>query len=179
MLKDIASAASGERGLAIWVSRLRPLFDIRSLALVSVIATYALIVLGGTVRVTDSGLACPDWPRCQGQLIPSLEGHVLIEYSHRLVAAGLGLLILGMAITAWLWHRENRFFVAGATAAVMVVIVQVLVGGVTVNMELPDTVVALHLAIALILLAVLVATAVVAFRQGRLPLSDGHAPEGA
>ena len=179
MLKAIAEAASGERGLAIWVSRLRPLFDIRSLALLSVIATYGLIVLGGTVRVTDSGLACPDWPRCQGQLIPSLEGHVLIEYSHRLVAAGLGLLIVGMAITAWLRHRENRFVVAGATAAVLVVIVQILVGAVTVNMELPDTVVALHLAIALILLAVLVATAVVAFRQERIPLSEGDAPEGA
>ena len=52
-------------------------------------------------------------------------------------------------------------------------------GGVTVKMELPDTVVALHLAIALILLAVLVATTVFAFRQGRLSLSEGHALEGA
>ena len=131
------------------------------------------------MRVTDSGLACPDWPRCQGQLIPSLEGHVLIEYSHRLAAASVGLIILGTAIAAWLWHRENRFVVAGATAAVLLVIVQVVVGGVTVNMELPDTIVALHLAIALIILAVLVATAVVAFRQGRLPLSGDPALEGA
>lgn len=140
--------------------------------MLSVIATYALIILGGTVRVTDSGLACPDWPRCQGQWIPTLEGHVLIEYSHRLAAMSVGLIILGTAIAAWLWHRENRFVVAGATIAVVLVIVQALVGAVTVNMELPDTIVALHLAIALIILAVLVATTVGAFWYRRLPPAD-------
>ncbi|MCH7835996.1 MAG: COX15/CtaA family protein [Chloroflexi bacterium] len=149
------------------------------MALLCVIVTYALIILGGTVRVTDSGLACPDWPRCQGQWIPTLEGHVLIEYSHRLAAASVGLIILGTAIVAWLWYRENRFVVAGSTIAVVLVTVQALVGGVTVNLELPDTIVALHLAIALVILAVLVATAIAAFRQGRLPLSDASAFEGA
>ena len=147
--------------------------------MLSVIATYALIILGGTVRVTDSGLACPDWPRCQGQWIPTLEGHVLIEYSHRLAATSVGLIILGTAIAAWLWHRENRFVVAGSTIAVVLVTVQALVGGLTVSLELPDTIVALHLAIALIILAVLVATAIAAFRRGRLPLSDAPALEGA
>ena len=145
------------------------------MALLSVIATYALIILGATVRVTDSGLACPDWPRCQGQWIPTLEGHVLIEYSHRLAAMSVGLIILGTAIVAWLWYRENRFVVAGSTIAVLLVTVQALVGGVTVNLELPDTIVALHLSIALIILAVLVATAIAAFRQVRLPLSDASA----
>ena len=149
------------------------------MALLSVIATYALIILGATVRVTDSGLACPDWPRCQGQWIPTLEGHVLIEYSHRLAAASVGLIILGTAIVAWLWYRENRFVVAGSTIAVVLVTVQALVGGVTVNLELPDTIVALHLAIALIILAVLVATAIAAFRQRRLPLSDTSALHSA
>lgn len=176
MLKAIASAASSERGPAAWLSRLRPLLDIRYLALLSSIATYGLIVLGGTVRATDSGLACPDWPRCHGQWIPPLDTPILIEYSHRVAAASVGLLIVGVALTAWLWHRDNRFVLTGATMAVLLLIVQVLVGGVTVNMELPDTVVALHLAIALILLAVLVATAVGAFRPGRLEVSDDQAP---
>jgi len=177
MLKAITSAASGERGLAAWLSCLRLLLDVRYLALLSVIATYALIVLGGTVRATDSGLACPDWPLCEGQLIPPLEGSVLIEYSHRLAAASVGLIILGTAIAAWLWYRENRFVVAGSTIAVVLVTVQALVGGVTVSMELPDTIVALHLAIALVLLAVLVATTIVAFRYRRLPPSDTPDPD--
>ncbi|MCH8920409.1 MAG: COX15/CtaA family protein, partial [Chloroflexi bacterium] len=179
MLKAITSAASGERGFAAWLSRLRLLLDVRYLALLSVISTYSLIVLGGTVRATGSGLACPDWPRCHGQFIPPLEGQILIEYSHRLAAASVGLIILGMAIAAWLWYRENRFVVAGSTIAVVLVTVQALVGGLTVSLELPDTIVALHLAIALIILAVLVATAIAAFRRGRLPLSDASALEGA
>ncbi|MFQ6019865.1 MAG: heme A synthase, partial [Dehalococcoidia bacterium] len=173
MLKAITSLAIGERGSTAWLSRLRSLLDIRYWAVLTSIATYALIVLGGTVRATDSGLACPDWPRCHGQLIPPLDTPVLIEYSHRLAAVSVGLLILGMAVTAWLWHRDNRFVLAGATLAVPVLIAQALVGGVTVNMELPDTVVAVHLALALLLLALLVVTAVVAFWHRRPQVSNG------
>ena len=51
------------------------------------IATVFLISLGSFVRVTGSGLACPDWPLCNGSIIPAFEYHVLIEYSHRLSAA--------------------------------------------------------------------------------------------
>jgi heme A synthase len=142
------------------VGRIRSAFDVRYLALLSSLATYALIVLGGTVRATDSGLACPDWPRCHGQLIPPLETHILIEYSHRLAAASVSLLIVGTAIAAWLWYRDNRFVLAGAGAAVGLLIAQVLIGAVTVNLELPDTIVALHLSIALMILAILIATAV-------------------
>ena len=167
MLKAITSIATAEAGLTAWFSRLRSLLDIRYLALLTSIATYALIVLGGTVRATNSGLACPDWPRCHGQLIPPLESQVLIEYSHRLAAVSVGLLILGMAATAWLWHRDNRFVLAGASVALLLLIAQVLVGGVTVNMELSATIVAVHLAIALVLLAVLIFTTVAALGQRR------------
>lgn len=172
MLKTASSAASGERGLAARAAVLRPLFDVRYLAAVSAAATYALIVLGGTVRATDAGLACPDWPRCHGQLIPPLEGSVIIEYTHRLAAASVGLLILGVALTAWLRHRDNPFVVVGSTLALVVVTVQAIIGGVTVNMELPDSIVALHLAIALLLLAILVATVVGAVWHGR-PSANG------
>jgi len=175
MVKAIASAGSREGAGALWSARLRGLLDIRYLTLLSVVATYALIVLGGTVRATDSGLACPDWPRCHGQIIPPLETSILIEYSHRLAAATVGLILAGTAAVAWLWHRENRLVVTGASVAVAVVFVQALVGGVTVNMELPDTIVALHLAIALVLLAVLVTTAVGAFWRGG---SRASTPDG-
>jgi len=169
LLKAVTSVATGERGQSPWLGRIRSFLDLRYLALLSVIATYALIVLGGTVRATDSGLACPDWPRCHGQFIPPLETNILIEYSHRLAAASVGLLIVATAAVAWRWHRENRFAATGAAVAVALLIGQVLVGAVTVNLELPDTVVALHLSIALILLAVLIATGVGAVWWQRPP----------
>lgn len=175
MVKAVTSIATGEGRPTPWLARLRLLFDLRYLALVTSVATYALIVLGGTVRATDSGLACPDWPRCHGQLIPPLDTHVLIEYSHRLAAMTVGFLILGTAVSAWLWYRNNRLLRGGATLALLLLIAQVLVGGVTVNMELPDTVVALHLAIALSLLASLLFTTVGAFRWGSSRMSDGPA----
>ena len=150
----------------------------RYVASLTAIATYALIVLGGYVRATGYGLACPDWPLCHGELIPPLNTPVLTEYSHRLAAATVGLLVLGTAITAWRGHRENRLVLTGATLALLLLIAQVLMGGVTVNMELPDTIVALHLAIALILLAVLVTTAVGAFQEQRPAANDDSDPAG-
>lgn len=176
MLKAIISIANGETGPMAWLGHLRSLLDLRYLALLTSLATYALIVLGGTVRATGSGLACPDWPRCYGQWVPPLEPQVLIEYSHRLAAVGVGLLVLGTAVAAWRWQRDNRFVLAGAIVAVLLVIAQVLVGGVTVNMELPATIVALHLALALVLLAVLVVIAVGAFWQRRRQVSSGSPP---
>lgn len=168
MVKAITSVASGERGAAAWSQRLRALLDIRYLSILTVLCTYALIVLGATVRVTDSGLACPDWPRCHGQIIPPMETKVWIEFSHRLAAMSVGFLIAGLAASVWLWHRDKRAVVVTVTLAVAVLIVQVLLGGATVNMELPETIVALHLATALILLSLLILTSVLAISWWRL-----------
>jgi heme A synthase len=172
MVKAITSVASGGRGGAVWSSRLRALLDIRYLSVLTVVCTYALIVLGATVRVTDSGLACPDWPRCHGQIIPPMETKVWIEFSHRLAAMSVGFLIVGLAGSVWLWHREKRSLVAAVTLAVVVLIVQVLLGGATVNMELPESIVALHLATALVLLSLLIVTSVLALDWWRLADRD-------
>ena len=69
------------------------------------LATYVLIVIGGVVRITDSGLGCPDWPLCHGKVIPPAEKTVLIEFSHRTAATIVGFLIVAMGALIWRQHR--------------------------------------------------------------------------
>jgi cytochrome c oxidase assembly protein subunit 15 len=116
--------------------------------------TYALIVLGGVVRTTGSGDACPDWPLCHGRIIPPAEPRVLLEYAHRLVAGSVGLLSVGAVVWA---HRlpEPPGLRPLAWTALGLVTVQGLVGGVVVLSGLEDWTVVVHLGLALLVLAVL------------------------
>ena len=68
-----------------------------SLGLAATLLTFALIVVGSVVRTTGSGLACPDWPLCQGRLIPPFQFNVMIEWTHRLLALLVSLVLLGIA----------------------------------------------------------------------------------
>ena len=70
--------------------RARPVTPFR-LALATVVATFALLLIGGTVNPTGSSLACPDWPLCHGEFLPAFEGGVQYEHSHRLAGAAVGL----------------------------------------------------------------------------------------
>ncbi|MFQ5551846.1 MAG: COX15/CtaA family protein, partial [Gemmatimonadales bacterium] len=99
------------------------------------VLTFLLIVLGGWVRITGSGLGCGDeWPLCNGRLIPPLdEPATLIEWGHRLVASLVAALVAGTAVVAWL--RRGARGVGGPSgplAAAMVslglLVLQVLLG---------------------------------------------------
>ena len=79
----------------------------RIVAVSSLIAALGQVTLGGVVRVTESGLGCPDWPLCHGGIIPPFELSTLIEYAHRLSASVLGLIVLALAALAWLFYRYN------------------------------------------------------------------------
>jgi len=124
-----------------------------TLATVTTLATYVLVVVGGLVRATGAGLACPDWPLCHGRLIPPLQGHVIIEYAHRLVASLVGVLTLVLAVAAWR-RRTQR---GPALAALLLVGVQIVLGGLTVQNELHRWLVLAHLGTAMAFLATLVA----------------------
>lgn len=127
----------------------------RVLAIASFVVTYLLIVLGGIVRITGSGMGCgDDWPMCNGRWFPPMDLPTFIEWSHRLVAAIVSLLVVSLAGWSVLWRgapgwgRRARY---GVTAALLLVI-QVLLGAVTVWLELPPWSVILHLGTAMLLL---------------------------
>ena len=136
----------------------------RWLVLATLLATYGLIIVGGIVRATGSGDACPDWPRCHGELIPPLEQDVLIEFSHRLIASVVGFLVLGTLLGAWFWERQNKLLVWGSVLALVLVIGQVILGGMTVLNDLSADLVMAHLSMAATLLATLIVLAVASFR---------------
>jgi heme A synthase len=135
----------------------------RVFAVLTTVVAYLEIVLGGTVRATGSGLACPDWPTCHGRLVPSLSQHVLIEYSHRLSASVVSICVVLLAIAAlWIWP-QRRYLKVLSLVALGLLILQVVLGGITVLLDLPPEIVTAHLATATILLGVLATISVYSF----------------
>src|SRR5207248_1961358 len=132
----------------------------RALSVATAVATYALVVLGGVVRVSGSGLGCPDWPLCHGRLLPPLDLHAIIEYSHRTTASLTSALVVLTVAVAWLAWRKRRDLVIPATVAAGLLIVQVVLGAITVRLELPPMIVLAHLATAMALLGAVCVTAV-------------------
>ena len=125
----------------------------RYLTLSTLIGVFALIVLGGVVRITESGLGCPDWPLCHGRIIPPADVATLIEYSHRLVASVVGLLVLATLIVAWRHYRSRAWTFRPALFGLVMVIGQSALGGAAVLTELSSIVVMVHMAMAQALLA--------------------------
>ncbi len=147
------------------------------------VATFALIVFGGIVRITGSGMGCgDDWPLCNGQLIPPMDLPTAIEYGHRLAALLVSAFVGAVALFAFLVrrHDSSAAVVTGtgsrlwrlAVSAVALLIVQIMLGAVTVWLELPPASVILHLGTAMLLLAVLIVIASEAYGPGRQRVND-------
>ena len=134
---------------------------LRAWSLASVIFLLGLIILGGVVRITDSGLGCPDWPFCHGKVIPSSDPATLIEYSHRMVAAVTGLIIVVTGFVIWRSHRRERILTSPIILAILLLIVQVILGWITVRTELNEWLVMAHLTVAQSVLALMIVITVV------------------
>jgi heme o synthase len=124
------------------------------LAVATTTATFLLIAVGGLVRATDSGLGCPDWPRCFGKLTPPPNLHAWIEHSHRLIAAVVIVLVALTVVVAWT-TRQSRAIRWASIGALAMVVSQAILGAIVVWAKLEAESVTLHLATALALVALL------------------------
>ena len=133
-------------------------YQVRRFAILTAVATFGLLIAGSLVTSTDSGLAVPDWPLSYGTLFPPMVGGILFEHGHRLIASVVGLLILVLA--AWLWRVEPRRWMRrlgyGALAAV---IIQGILGGLTVLLLLPPQISIAHACLAQTVFCLVVALA--------------------
>ncbi len=127
------------------------------LALATLLTTLALVTIGVIVRATNSGLGCPDWPLCHGQILPPLDdAKAWIEWIHRGVAVIVGFEILGMAILALRDHRDRPSILWPTLVAVLLVGFQAWLGRETVRLGNSGESVTAHLATAMTLVGLLV-----------------------
>jgi cytochrome c oxidase assembly protein subunit 15 len=128
-------------------------------ALLVAASTFVLIFAGGLVTSTGSGLAVPDWPLSFGQVFPEMTGGVLFEHGHRMVAATVGMMTIGLFVWALSSHARKSVKVL-AGCALAAVVIQGLLGGLTVLMKLPPAVSVAHASLAQLFLCSTVALAV-------------------
>ena len=148
---------------------------LRRWAMIGSILTFLLIVIGGVVRITGSGMGCGDhWPRCDGQWFPPLDLPTFIEISHRWTAALVSVTVAATTLVAWRRHRAERRLVTPALLAAALLVIQILLGAVTVKLELPPSVVIIHLLNAMLVLGALLWTAL----EARLDPTESQHPIG-
>jgi cytochrome c oxidase assembly protein subunit 15 len=142
-------------------------------------ATFFLIIAGALVTSNDAGLATSDWPLSNGQFLPPMVGNMFYEHGHRMIATTVGLLTIGLAIYVRL--KEKRLWVWRlAMFALVAVIVQGLLGGLTVKMMLPLAVSSAHASLAQLFFCATVSIAVFTSRSWNearmLPEEKGTPP---
>lgn len=143
-------------------------------------ATFFLIIAGALVTSNDAGLATSDWPLSNGQFLPEMVGNMFYEHGHRMIATTVGLLTIGLCI--YIRLKEKRLWIWRlGLFALIAVIAQGILGGLTVKMMLPQPVSTAHATLAQLFFCTTVSLAVFTSRswtearplpeeQGTLPL---------
>lgn len=128
-------------------------------SLVTVFATWLLLIIGGLVNPMGASMACPDWyffPTCNGQILPDMVGGVLYEHGHRLVASLVGIFTLVLTFLCWRSDAVDRLTKRLSFFALLLVVLQGTLGGITVLLNLSTLVSTLHLTCAMVFFALLI-----------------------
>jgi cytochrome c oxidase assembly protein subunit 15 len=123
-------------------------------ALFSLAALTAIVITGAAVRLSGSGLGCPDWPRCYGHVYPPLKTHAVIEFSNRIVSGAVGVIVIVAAATAWRRRPFRRDLMWLALALPLGVVAQAVLGGYTVENKLAPGFVMAHFGLSMLILVV-------------------------
>src|SRR4029077_3561161 len=118
---------------------------------------------------SGSGNGCgtaDQWPLCHGSLLPAWQINTLIEFTHRWIVVVCTILLVALTIATWVWHRHQRRILVGTSVAAGLFVVQIVLGALAVEYNLPGGGVMIHLANALLVFAVLIYVAVVACTVG-------------
>jgi heme a synthase len=145
--------APSERTVRWLPARVQTMGWLRGLALASVIANVVIVVTGGAVRLTDSGLGCPTWPSCTDKsLVPTKQYaiHGVIEFTNRQLTFVLAIVAVATWLVAMALRRERRL----ATLAALGIPAQAVLGGLTVLTHLNPWLVALHFLLSMAIIAV-------------------------
>lgn len=144
----------------------------KAVAWTTALFTYLLMVWGNMVSATGSGLACPDWPLCHGSIFPPLEFDIILEWGHRLLAFTTTLLILVTAFLVWR-QSQQKAHLRGVTRTILILLgAQILLGGITVMLELSVLVSTIHLTVATFVFSGIIAIAAVSQFEDRLIVSQ-------
>ena len=128
-------------------------------SLLAVFSTWLLLIIGGLVNPMGASMACPDWyffPTCNGELLPDMSGGVLYEHGHRLVATLVGIFTLILTLLCWRNDQIDRLTKRLSLFALLLVIVQGTLGGITVLLNLSAIVSTLHLTCAMVFFSLLI-----------------------
>ncbi|MXR43066.1 hypothetical protein GRX01_17180 [Halobaculum sp. WSA2] len=139
------------------------------IASLTLVLTYIVMLLGAYTSAIGAGLSCPDWPACYGTWVPFLQPGIIAnspysalqifaEWAHRGLAMTAGLFITGTAVGAWVVYPDDSLVKWSATTALVLLPIQVVLGGLTVTENLKPIIVTTHLGVATLILLSLLTT---------------------
>src|SRR5215210_7460479 len=138
----------------------------RHVAEIALVFLTLIVLTGAAVRLTGSGLGCPDWPKCYGRVAPPLETHAVIEFGNRMLSGLVGLAAVAAGLLGWRRRPFRRDLAVLGTLLPLGVVGQAVLGGFTVRNHLAPGFVMGHFALSTL---ILIAAAALAWRARHEP----------